>query len=208
MMNIWHVFLNFVLLLKATLLLDTYRQEKKRKGRKKKKSLDISLPLYTTITQNGPLSLWYFCYSSPKGPRQQCKQELKIASREIRHFNDLIPSWSQNNITKYDKGSHHIGPCLGQMISEQTLLIPQASLVVLAGSVPALLSTASLPVVHLLSSFFCFVLSILPSWAGTPRNEHQHLTSPAYPQDSSSREMVGNKASWLSVTRIRNWTSF
>lgn len=188
-------FFKFCFTIKSNIVIGYLQAREKKKREEKKKSLDISLPLYTTITQNGPLSLWYFCYSSPKGPRQQCKQELKIASREIRHFNDLIPSWSQNNITKYDKGSHHIGPCLGQMISEQTLLIPQASLVVLAGSVPALLSTASLPVVHLLSSFFCFVLSILPSWAGTPRNEHQHLTSPAYPQDSSSREMVGNKAS-------------
>lgn len=80
----------------------------------------INFCLYTT-------QFMLFCYSSPNGLRQH-KQELKIKSGKIRHFNHLICSWSQDDITKCKTGTNQTDACLGQTTSEITLLIPHASL--------------------------------------------------------------------------------
>lgn len=68
----------------------------------------------------------FFCYSSPNRLWQH-KQELKIVSDKICHFNELIPSWSQN-ITKRNIGTWQIDPLIGTDDFWKALLIPQASL--------------------------------------------------------------------------------
>ena len=203
-MNIWGCFLCFILSLKAILSLETYRQKKE------KNNLDLSLTFCTKITQKRPSSLWYFCYSSPKGLRQQHKQRLKTTSGNTCHFNDLTPSWSQNNITKCNRRAHQTDPCLEQMISEQTLLISRA-LLVLVGSVPDFQRQVSQWVVHLLSSFFCFVsqysalLGCCPS-KGTPTSDLSSLASGLiFTKDG---ELTKAESSWLSLVRTHNWTSF
>lgn len=151
-----------------------------------------------------------FCNNSPKELGQH-KQEATIISGKFYYFNDLTPSWSQDNITKCNRGTYQQTPVwdkqfLSKLVNTHAWLCP-------ADSVPDL-SAPSLPMVRLLSRVSSALLySILPNLVGDFLNEHRPLSGlsglPSELIFTKDSEMTNSKASKFSLTgEDHNWASF